>query len=128
MINSFEDAVAHLLPACHVDAKFYKKRKGAQIYGIGGGMKGGTGPKTGVELRYYKPTEYKNLSMDEKDELRKLRPESQARNKGITRTRKERVMLRTDEKSKERKSLGNNFKGKVSALKKKQKKDMEEMT
>ena len=83
MINSFEDSVAHLLPACPVDAKFYKKRKGAQISGIGGGMKGGTGPKTGVELRYYNPTEYKTLSMEEKDELRKLRPESKARKKGI---------------------------------------------
>ena len=41
-------------------------------------MKGGTGPKTGVELRYYKPTEYKTISMEEKDELRELCPESNA--------------------------------------------------
>ena len=67
MLNSFEDAVAHLLPACPVAAKVFKKRKGAQISGIGGGMKGGTAPKTGVELRYYKPTEFKPLSMEEKD-------------------------------------------------------------
>ena len=56
MLNSFEDAVTHLLPAYPVSAKVFKKRKGAQISGIGGSMKGGTGPKTGVELRYYKPT------------------------------------------------------------------------
>ena len=59
MLNIFEDAVAHLLPACPVAAKVYKKRKGAQISGISGGLKCGTGPKTVVELRYYKPTEYK---------------------------------------------------------------------
>ena len=78
MLNSFEDSVAHLLPACPVAAKFYKRCKGAHISGIGGGLKGGTGPKTGVELRYYKPTEYKNLSMEEKDELWDLHPESKA--------------------------------------------------
>ena len=56
MLNSFEDAVAHLLPACPVAAKVFKKRKGAQISGICGGLKGGTGPKTGVKIRYYNPT------------------------------------------------------------------------
>ena len=55
MLNSFEDVVAHLLSACPVSAKVFKKRKGAQISGIGGGLKYGTGPKTGVKLRYYKP-------------------------------------------------------------------------
>ena len=70
MLNSFEDAVAHLLPSCPVSAKVSKKCKGAQISGIVGGLKGGTGPKTGVKLRYYKPTEYKTLSLEEKDELR----------------------------------------------------------
>ena len=55
MLNIFEDAVTHLLPACPVAAKVFKKRKGAQISGIGGGMKGRTGPKTGVKLRYYLP-------------------------------------------------------------------------
>ena len=66
MLNSFEDDVAHLLPAWHVTDKVFKKRKSAQISGIGGGLKGGTGPNTGVELRYYKPTEYKTLSMEDK--------------------------------------------------------------
>ena len=55
-----------VLPACPVASKVFKKRKGAQTSGIGGGMKGGTGPKTGVELRYYKPIEHKFLSMEEK--------------------------------------------------------------
>ena len=65
MFNSFEDAVAHLLPACPVAANVFKKSKGAQISGIGGGLKGGTDPNTGVKLRYYKPTAYKYLSMEE---------------------------------------------------------------
>ena len=64
MLNSFEDAVSHLLPACSVAAKVFKKRKGAQISSKGGGTKGGTGPKMGVKLCYYKPTEYKYLSME----------------------------------------------------------------
>ena len=78
MLNSFEYAVTHLLPSLPVASKVPKKHKCAQISGIGGGLKGGTGPKTGVELRYYKPKEYKTLSMEEKDELRELRPESKA--------------------------------------------------
>ena len=48
MLNSFEDAVAHLLLACPVAAKVFKNRKGAHISGIGGGLKGYTGPMTGV--------------------------------------------------------------------------------
>ena len=58
MLNSFEYAVANILQACPVAAKVFKKRKGAKISGIGGGLKGGTGSKTGVKLRYYNPTEY----------------------------------------------------------------------
>ena len=57
IINRFEDAVSHLFQACPVAVKVYKKRKGAQISGIGGGLNGGTGPMTGVELLYYKPIE-----------------------------------------------------------------------
>ena len=64
MHNSFEDAVSHLLPVWPVAAKVYKKHRRAQISGICGGLKGDTGPKTGFELRYYKPTEYKTLSME----------------------------------------------------------------
>ena len=56
MLNSFEYSVTHLLPSCPVAAKVFKKRKGAHISVIGGGLKGGTGPKTGVKIRYYNPT------------------------------------------------------------------------
>ena len=48
--------------------------------------------------------------------------------KEITRTRKERVMIRTEGKVKEGKILGKKFKGKVAALKKQHKKYMKEMT
>ena len=50
-------------------------------------MNGGTGTKTGVELRYYNPTEFKPLSMEEKDELRELHPESKA-SKGDNKNKK----------------------------------------
>ena len=128
MLNSFEDAVPQLLPACPVAAKVYKKRKGTHISGIGGGLKGGTGPKTGVELCYYKPTEYKTLSTKEKDEPRELRPESKA-SKGENKNK----IGKSDGKNRgkcqrDKKPWKKNFKGKVAALKKQHKKDMEEMT
>ena len=103
MLNSFENAVFHLLRYVPVTAKVSKKRKGAQISGIGGGLKGGTGPKTGAELHYYKPTESKTLSMEEKDELREIRPESKAskgdnKNKKVKSDGKNRGKYRRDKK------------------------------
>ena len=55
MLADFDKPVAHLLPACPVLVKVEKKRKNANIYGLGGNFKARTGPKTGVELRYHKP-------------------------------------------------------------------------
>ena len=111
MLNIFKDAFAHLLPACPVTAKVFKKHKGAQISGICGGLKCGTGPKTGVELRYYKPTEYKTLSMEEKDELRELRPESKA-SKGDNKNKKgKRDDKNRGKGQREIKPWNNNFKG-----------------
>ena len=106
---------------CHVAAKVFKKRKGAQISDIGGGLKGGTGSKTGVKLRYYKPTEYSTLSMEEKDELRELCPESKA-SKGDYKNKKG----KSDDKNRgkdqrEKNPWKTNFKGKVAALKKQHK-------
>ena len=91
-------------------------------------MKGGNGIKTGVELRYYKPKEYKSLSMEDKDELRELCPESKA-GKGDNKNKK----VKSDEQNRgkgqrEKKPWKNNFKGKVAALKKHHKKDTKEMT
>ena len=53
MLADIELAVVHLLPACPVATKVAKKRKNAQISGLGGNFKAGTGPNTGVELRYH---------------------------------------------------------------------------
>ena len=50
MLDDFEKAVAHLLPACPFAAKAAKKRKNANISGLGVNFKAGTGPKIGVEL------------------------------------------------------------------------------
>ena len=53
MLADFEKSVAHLLPECPVAAKVEKKRKNANISGIVGNFRPGTGPKTGVELCYH---------------------------------------------------------------------------
>ena len=74
MLAEFEKSVAHLLPECPVAAKVEKKRKNANISGLGGNFKAGTGPKTGVELRYHKPPEFAKLSNEEREELMDLRP------------------------------------------------------
>ena len=74
--NNFENAAAFLLPTCPVA----KKRKSnntnrtATISGVGAeaGTKAGVG-KTGVELRYYKKAEYKQLSEEQKVELKEWR-------------------------------------------------------
>ena len=50
------------------------KRKNAQISGVGVDLKLGTGPETGVEIRYYKPHELFNLMAEEMDEITQLRP------------------------------------------------------
>ena len=50
MLADFELAVFHFLPACPVATKVAKKRKNAQISGLGGNFKAGTRPKTGAKL------------------------------------------------------------------------------
>jgi hypothetical protein len=82
MLDDFEAAVAHLIPVCPVAAKVGKKRKNAQVSGLGGNLKAGTGPKTGVELRYYKPKEFSQLSPEMMTELRELRPPQKGKGKG----------------------------------------------
>ena len=87
--KDFENAVAYLVPACPVQKKNQQKGKAlpqADISAVGAG-KGGdggrkadlgvrTGPKTGVELRYYKAKEYKQLAKPMQDELREWRAEN----------------------------------------------------
>ena len=81
MQADFELAVAHLLPACPVASKVSKKRKNAQISVLGGNFKAGTGPKTGVELRYHKPPEFAQLSDAQRDNLLELLPTKKGRAK-----------------------------------------------
>ena len=44
------------------------------------------GPKTGIELRYYKSSEYNNLNADQRAELRELRKADRKKRKGNTNT------------------------------------------
>ena len=74
MLNDYEAAVAHLIAGCPVAAKMGKKRKNDHSTGLGGNLKAGTAPKTGVDLRCYKPKELSQLSQEVMGELKELRP------------------------------------------------------
>ena len=76
MLDDFEAAVAHLIPVCPVASKFGNKPKNVCISGVGGNIKSGTGPKTGVEIHFYTSNEYRKLSADERKEPKELRPSS----------------------------------------------------
>ena len=80
MGQDFEAAVAHILPVDPVKKK-KDKRKSAEISGLGGDLKSGVGPKTGVEIRYYKNAEFRALTQPQRDELLELR-ESRGSGKG----------------------------------------------
>ena len=80
MWNNWEKAVEHLLPADPVANKIGKKRKNAHVSGVTSLKK--VGPKTGVELRFYKHKEFRELTDAEKDELRELRPKGKGGEKG----------------------------------------------
>ena len=80
MRNNFEATAAHLLPYDPVA----KKRSSGQKKGLAeissvmdtsnATMKKPSIGKTGVHLRYYKTGEYRNLSREQRDELREWRP------------------------------------------------------
>ena len=76
IIDNFELAVVHILPSCPVSVKLNNKRKNAQISGVSGDLKPGTGAKTGVELRYYKPHELFKLTAEEVAELTHIHPKN----------------------------------------------------
>ena len=48
----------------------------------------GTGPKTGVELRYHNPPKFAQLSDSQRDELLELRPLKKSKDKKEETTRK----------------------------------------
>ena len=72
--NNFESSVALLLPVDPVKSKRKgAKRKEANISGAGAAPLKVSRGTTGVELRYYTPTEYRALSEEQQSELRELR-------------------------------------------------------
>lgn len=82
MKADFELASANIQPCCPIARKQGLKRTGADISAteatqahigsIHGGPRG-TGPKTGVSLRFHVPDEYKKLSKEERSELHEWR-------------------------------------------------------
>ena len=85
---NWEKAVEKLLPADPVVNKLTNKRKNAHMSGVTCLKK--VGPKTGVELRFYKYKEFAALSDAQQEEPCELRPKG----KGVT----ERVnLVRTKE-------------------------------
>ena len=82
MRYNFELAAAHIIPADPVARKRQAGTKrgageisglGAEIAGVEGANKKASIGKTGVHLRYYKFSEYKKLTKEQKDELREWR-------------------------------------------------------
>ena len=83
MANDFEEAAAYLLQFCPVSKK--RKTSGERTYNVSSVMVDGKDDgkkrkinkgKTGVELRYYKPAEYRKLSTEQVEELRQWRKEN----------------------------------------------------
>ena len=60
MWDNWEKAAELLLPSDQVTNKLSKKRKNAHVSGVTSPKK--VGPKTGVELRFYKYKEFSALS------------------------------------------------------------------
>ena len=79
--TNFEAMLAFLVQFCPVanNKRLNKKRPAAHVSSVAGdfGDKGTHGPETGVEIRYYKPEEYHNLTADQQQELRQIRDEKQ---------------------------------------------------
>ena len=107
------------MPSC---GQSIKEKKNANISGLGGNFKAGTGPKTGVELRYHKPPEFAKLSNEQREELLDLRPVKKFRvesgYKGNDRGNKQES--HGNGRSKGNKSYEKRIKGQVSAAIKKQ--------
>jgi flagellar hook-basal body complex protein FliE len=79
-MNSFEDTASFLLPH---DPVAKKRDTGRRTYAsiLSLQLKTGSG-ETGVEFRFYDPTEYKKLSPEQKSELRDYRNQQEEEGKG----------------------------------------------
>lgn len=78
--ENFERSVALLVPVDPVKTRPGKRTAEAEISSAG--LKISRGPKTGVDIRYYKAEEYKKLSKEEQDELRQIRQAKNKKQKG----------------------------------------------
>ena len=73
--ENFEHAATYLVPACPVAKKQSNKLKiTAGVSSVQSDLRVSVGPKTGVEIRWFKPHEWKKLSRAQQDEVRELRP------------------------------------------------------
>lgn len=74
-MNSFEDASAYIIPSDPVSSKrnTVTKRKYDDMNVSAVDLGDQRGTKTGVEVRFYKPHEYRCLTKEQKQELKELR-------------------------------------------------------
>ena len=114
MQADFELAVAHLLPECPVAAKVSDKLKNAQISGLGGNLKAGTVPNTGVELRYHKPPEFAQLRDAQRDKLFEIHPPKKGKGNKESHHKKGDMGGRLNSHGRN-KTWGNKIKGQVAA-------------
>ena len=120
MSDEFEKSVSHLLPYCTVEVKTGTNQNNVQISDFGRDLKMGTGPKSGVELRYYKPPEFVKLSDSEKEELLEC---LSARKNDIKKEKSKEVQVKVGKKAWNKKIKGQFstlVKTKTAALKKQQ--------
>lgn len=107
LMSNFEEAAAMILPGCPVARKVKKRTGGltAEVGALDTVLKSGTG-KTGVDLRWHPKSEYKNLSDEQKLELKEWRQK-----KGKAKEDKKTPKKRTPKPSK--------FKAQISSMEKK---------
>ena len=78
-MNDFEATAAYILPHDPVSGKRVSNKR--KIHDIAAVDLGVTKGSTGVDVRYYKPEEYRNLSQEQKQELKALRQANKGSNK-----------------------------------------------
>lgn len=82
-MNNFEEAAAYIIPSDPVSAKRgTPKRKFDDMNVSAVDLGDQRGAKTGVEIRFYKPHEYRCLTKEQKQELKELRQKNGKKGKG----------------------------------------------
>ena len=80
--DNFEAAASYIIPFDPVSKRRGTKRTNHEVAAATPDLSTNKGPKTGVELRFYKPSEYRCLSSEQKKELKELRSNSKRQKKG----------------------------------------------